>query len=145
MQPEFDAQLIADDIALSLERFGSMKFKAIAYKVLMRIKKANALGAELRLSGKLPSDRAKSWRFAFGYLKKTGDASKIVDRAKSVAVTKQGVIGIKVAILSPGVKVIDQINVDDKLIEEIKKNVKFEEEEIKNKKSTKKVKNKLKK
>jgi|SRR3989338_4315776 len=143
--PEFDAQLVADDIALTLERFGSSKYKASSYKALSKIKSSGALGAEIRVSGKLPSDRARSWRFSFGYLKKTGDASKIVDRAKSVAVTKQGVIGIKVAILSPGVKVIDQINVDDKLIEEIKKNVKFEEEEIKNKKSTKKVKNKLKK
>ena len=73
LRPEFDAQLIADDIALTLERFGAQKYKASSYRALDRIKKAGALGAELRLSGKLPSDRARSWRFAFGYLKKTGD------------------------------------------------------------------------
>ena len=75
--PEFDAQLVADDIALTLERFGSMKYKSASYRALSKIKSAGALGAELRLSGRLPSERAKSWRFAFGYLKKTGDEASI--------------------------------------------------------------------
>ena len=78
-RPEFDAQLVADDIATTLERFGASKYKSASYRVLGRIKNSGALGAELVLSGKLPSDRAKTWRFAFGYLKKTGDASKAVD------------------------------------------------------------------
>ncbi len=127
MRPEFDAQLVADDIALSLERFGAMRFKAIAYKILARIEGAGALGAELRISGKLPSDRAKSWRFAFGYLKKTGDASKVVSRAKSVAETKPGVVGIKVAILAPDAKIHDKITLSDDLINEITKNAMFKE------------------
>jgi small subunit ribosomal protein S3 len=126
--PEFDAQLVADDIALTLERFGAMKYKASSYRALGRIKNSGALGAELRVSGKLPSDRAKSWRFAFGYLKKTGDSSKVVDRAESLAKTKQGIVGIKVAILAPNVKVHDQITIDDAFMEEVKKNVSFNEE-----------------
>lgn len=128
-KPEFDAQLVADDIALTLERFGAQKYKSSGYRALDRIKKAGALGAELRLSGKLPSDRARSWRFAFGYLKKTGDAASVVDRANSVAETKQGVVGIKVAILAPGVKICDQINVDEEFLENIKKNVVSENDE----------------
>jgi len=134
-KPEFDAQLVADDIALTLERFGSMRYKASSYRALGRIKNSGALGAEIRVSGKLPSDRARSWRFAFGYLKKTGDASKVVDRAESVAETKQGIVGIKVAILAPGVKMHDQITVDDALIEEVKKNLTFGDavEEVKKK------------
>ena len=128
-RPEFDAQLVADDIALTLERFGAQKYKASSYRALERIKKAGASGAELRLSGKLPSDRARSWRFAFGYLKKTGDAASVVDRAESVADTKQGVVGIKVAILAPGVKMCDQITVDEEFMEMVKKNATFEEVE----------------
>ncbi len=127
MHPEFDAQLVADDIALTLERFGAMKYKAASYRVLGRIKNSGALGAELRVAGKLPSDRARVWRFAFGYLKKTGDAAKVVDRAESVANTKQGVVGIKVAILAPGIKMCDQITVDEDLINAVKKNATFEE------------------
>jgi len=136
--PEFDAQLIADDLALTLERFGSMKYKSASYRMLERIKKAGAKGAELRLSGKLPSDRARSWRFAFGYLKKTGDSSKVVDRAESVAETKQGVIGIKVSVLSPKVKVHDQIDVTSEMIEDVKKNSALENVEEKKEKTKKK-------
>jgi len=138
LHPEFDAQLTADDIALTLERFGAMKYKASAYRALGRIKNGGALGAELRLSGKLPSDRARSWRFAFGYLKKTGDAANVVDRAESVAETKQGVVGIKVAILAPGIKMCDQITVDEELLEAVKKNATFEEVEETVKKTKKK-------
>jgi len=53
--PEFDAQLNADDIALSLEKSGPLKFKVIAYRSLQKIMKAGALGVEIRLGGKLPS------------------------------------------------------------------------------------------
>ncbi len=138
MHPEFDAQLTADEIALTLERFGAMKYKAASYRVLGKIKNSGALGAELVVSGKLPSDRARVWRFAFGYLKKTGDAANLVDRAESVANTKQGVVGIKVAILAPGVKMPDQITVDEELMEAVKKNATFEEVEETIKKTKKK-------
>jgi small subunit ribosomal protein S3 len=141
--PEFDAQLVADDIALTLERFGAMKYKAASYRVLGKIKNSGALGAELRVSGKLPSDRARAWRFAFGYLKKTGDAASLVSRAESVAQTKQGIVGIKVAILAPGVKMPDQITVDEEFLEAVKRNATFDEVEetvkkIKKKRSVKK-------
>ena len=87
-KPELDAQIVADEIALSLERFGPLKFKVIAYRMLQRIINAGARGAEIRLNGKLPGKRARPWRFAQGYLKKTGDPSRLVDRAKARAETK---------------------------------------------------------
>src|SRR3989338_6989054 len=71
-KPEFDAQINADEIALALERFGPIRFKVIAYKTLQKIMNAGALGAEIVLGGKLPSARAKSWRFSQGFLKKVG-------------------------------------------------------------------------
>lgn len=119
---EFDAQLIADEIALGLERFGPVKFKVIAYKTLQRIMGAGALGAEIRLSGKLPSARAKSWRFAQGYLKKTGDSAKVVDRAQSRAETKPGTVGVKVSILPPNVQLKDRIKIDENLLIKLKQN-----------------------
>lgn len=141
MRPEFDAQLVADDIALALERFGALKYKATSYRMLEKIKNAGAMGVEIRVSGKLPSDRARTWRFAFGYLKKTGDAAKVVDRAEAVAKTKQGIVGIKVAILAPNTKVHDQIKISEDLLNEIKKNVEIKEEPepVKKKKVKKKV------
>lgn len=130
--PEFDSQIVADEIALGLERFGPLKFKVIAYKALQKIINAGALGAEIRLSGKLPSSRAKTWRFAQGYLKKTGDSAKVVDRAQARAETKPGTVGIKVSILSPTAIIKDKIKIDEKLLEQLKGNTRrYEENELK--------------
>jgi len=136
---EFDAQLVADEIALAMERFGLARHKSVCYKMLGRIKKAGALGCEIRASGKLPSDRAKSWRYTFGYLKKTGGSADVVDKAKSVAETKQGVAGIKVAILTPEAKIHDRIDITEDLLAQIKKNAAFKEE-VQKEKKTKKIK-----
>ncbi|MCK9568396.1 30S ribosomal protein S3 [Candidatus Pacearchaeota archaeon] len=121
-QPEFDAQIVADDIALSLEKMGPIKFKVIAYRSLQRIMQAGARGAEIVLGGKLPSARAKSWRFQQGYLKKVGDSAKVVDKAQAVAYTKPGAIGVKVSIFSPYAIQKDELKVDKAMIDRIKLN-----------------------
>ncbi|MFQ5531654.1 MAG: 30S ribosomal protein S3 [Candidatus Nanoarchaeia archaeon] len=144
-QPELDAQLMADEIALGLERLGPLKFKVIAYRTLQRIKNSGASGVEIRLSGKLPSTRAKTWRFAYGYLKKTGHSSKVVDRAQSRAQTKPGVVGVKVSILSPDVELKDKIKINEDLINKLNKNlieVENPVEELKTKKKSSKKPNK---
>jgi len=130
--PDFDAQGIADEIALSLERLGSLKFKVIAYKMLDRIMKSGALGAELKLSGKLPSERAKAWRFATGYLKKVGDTAKVVNSATSTAKTRAGVIGVKVKILAPDAHIHDRIIIDEQMLKKIKEET--EDKQISNQK-----------
>lgn len=135
INPQLNSDAIADEIALSLERFGSLSFKIITYKVLQRIKDAGALGAEIRLSGKLPGERAKSWRFAFGYLKKTGDTAKVVNKAESIANTKPGVVGIKVEIMPPDADIHDRVDVTGKKIEVIEV---IEEPKEKDKKKKKK-------
>jgi len=135
--PLFDAQLVADEIAMALERMGNLKFKVIAYRKLQEIIQAGALGCEIRLSGKLPSERAKSWRFAEGYLKKAGDSRKEVDRAETTAITKTGMIGVKVAIMNPKAKIYDRINIDETLLNQIKRPLEKEEEKTKKKRSKK--------
>lgn len=121
-QPEFDAQIIADEIAVALEKFGPVRFKAVSYKALQRIIAAGAQGVEIRLSGKLPGARAKTWRFHQGYLKKTGDTAKIVDRAKARAETKPGTVGIKVSILPPNVKLKERIEITEEMINKLNQN-----------------------
>jgi small subunit ribosomal protein S3 len=115
LDSNLDAQLVADSVALNLERRGSLKFKLIAYRMLSDIMSAGALGVEMVLSGKLPSDRARTWRFAQGYLKKTGDPAKVVRRAMAQSKTQQGVVGIKVSILPPDAHIHDKIVVDENL------------------------------
>jgi small subunit ribosomal protein S3 len=141
INPTLDAQLVADEIALLLEKRGSLKFKIIAYKMLDQIMDSGAMGAEIVLSGKLPSERARSWRFAQGYLKKTGEPAKVVNKAMSQAVTIPGVIGIKVSILPPKAHIHDRIVITD----ELKKQITFPAEEAPKEKPKKRKSSKKKK
>ncbi len=146
-----DSQLVADSIAIQLERKGSIKFKLIAYKALSAIMKSGALGAELVLSGKLPSDRARTWRFSQGHMKKTGDPSKVVEKAMTQATTPLGVVGIKVSILPPDAIIHDQIIIDDALKSRLRQQVvqntadslAVESKPSKKKKQSKKTKGKI--
>ena len=105
-----DASIVAEKITDALERFGSQKFKAIGHKTMESVMQAGALGIEIIMSGKIPSSRAKSWRFYSGYLKKCGDISIVaVDKANAQAKLKSGVIGVKVRIMPAGTKLPDKI------------------------------------
>lgn len=111
-QPNLNAQIVAERIASTIERFGVKKFKGIGHKTMADVMHAGALGVEITISGKVPSQRAKTWRFYNGYLKKCGDiAMNGVDHAVAVAVMKTGEIGISVNILGPDVKLPDDIEV----------------------------------
>ena len=91
------APLVAKMIANNLARFGSQKFKLSGFKALTNVMNAGAIGCEIKISGKLPSSRAKSWRFHKGYLKKTGYVSDyLVDKAQESVTLKTGVVGVKV-------------------------------------------------
>ena len=126
-----DANIVAERIVDSLERFGSEKFKAIGYKVMGNVMDAGAVGVEIIISGKVPSSRAKCWRFYSGYLKKCGDIALVgVDKTEKQAKLKKGVIGVKVKIMPPSTKLPDNI----KLVEEKEEEV----EEVKEEKEIKK-------
>ncbi len=108
--PLLDVNYVADRIAYSLERFGSKRFKSIGYKVLQDIMNAGAVGAEIVLSGKIPSARARSWRFSAGYLKKCGDiAVSKVPHATIGVNLKAGTIGVKVSIMTPDIELPDKL------------------------------------
>jgi small subunit ribosomal protein S3 len=119
-----DANVVAERIVDFLERFGSQKFKAVGHKVMSDVMDAGALGIEIIISGKIPSSRAKSWRFYSGYLKKCGDISLTgVNKAELQAKLKKGVIGVKVRIMPPETKLPDNIELvkeREEIIEEVK-------------------------
>jgi small subunit ribosomal protein S3 len=105
-----DANIVAENIAIALERFGSSKFKAIGHKAMESVMKAGGLGVEIRMSGKIPSSRAKSWRFYQGYLKKCGESALTeISTAYSAANLKSGTIGIQVRIMPPEAGLSDKI------------------------------------
>ena len=70
---------------------------------------AGALGIEIIVSGKVPSARAKSWRFYSGYLKKCGDIANSVKSADVQAHLKTGIVGVKIKIMTSDVKLPDDI------------------------------------
>ena len=141
-----DAQIVAERIANSLERFGSARFKGIGHKVMNDVMNAGALGVEILVSGKIPSARAKRWRFYQGYLKKSGDVSLSgVDVAFAYAQLKTGTIGIKVSIMPPDIKLPDDIQTYDTPIEIDEEIKEVEEKEQKKKKGMKKKKSTRKK
>ncbi|MEK6939316.1 MAG: 30S ribosomal protein S3 [Nanoarchaeota archaeon] len=107
--PFLDANIVAERIVSSLERFGSARFKGIGHKMMENVMNAGALGIELIISGKIPGARAKSWRFYTGYLKKCGDVALSVKTAKKSALLKSGIIGVKVAIMPPDIVLPDKI------------------------------------
>ena len=111
-KPDLDAQIVAERIASTLERFGSQKFKAVGHKVLQDALNAGAMGIEITMTGKLPSARAKRWRFAKGYMKKSGQiAITGVRRAYACAQLKTGTIGIQVRIMPPDLALPDDVEV----------------------------------
>ncbi len=119
-----DAQIVAEKVTGALERFGSQRFKSVGHKVMENVMKSGALGVELIISGKIPSSRAKSWRFYQGYLKKCGDLSVSgVRKAQASALLKSGIVGVKVAIMPPDLILPDKIEILTEpriLVEEIK-------------------------
>ena len=110
--PNLDANIVSERIADTMERYGTSKFKGIVHKVMTDVIKAGARGIEIVVSGKVPSARAKSWRFYVGYLKKCGDvAVSQVKIAYAAAQLKSGTVGIKVSIMPPDVVLPDNIKV----------------------------------
>lgn len=143
--PNLDPHSVGERMKYILETYGAKRFKFIGYNALKDVMNAGAKGAEVVLSGKIPSARAKTWRFMAGYLKKSGDiaASKVL-KAYSTAKLKVGIVGIKVSILLPDVMIPDKINIHP-VTEEIKIKVieeKVEEKAEETKKSKKTAKNK---
>ncbi len=138
-----DAQIVAENIAGSLERFGSSKFKGIGHKTMERVIGSGALGIEILISGKIPSQRARRWRFYQGYLKKCGEMALIgVKTAYTTAQLKTGIVGIQVRIMPPDIPLPDKIELLDEkkeIVEEIETETKENKEKTK---KTKKVKKK---
>jgi small subunit ribosomal protein S3 len=123
-----DANIIAEMIANSLERFGISRFKGIAHKAMSDVLTAGAFGIEILIAGKVPSARAKTWRFYQGYLKKCGDiAVSKIKVAYAAAQLKSGTVGVKVSIMTPDTVLPDKIKLKKEEPEALEKTKEFGE------------------
>lgn len=121
--PYLNAKVQAVRLAQALER-GGIHFRRAAYSAIRAIMRNGARGGvEIRLSGKLTGERAKSVRFYQGYLAKVGNpAETLVSRGYAQAQLKLGVIGVKVSIMPPDAKLPDEIEIKEIVEEEVSAN-----------------------
>jgi len=120
--PFLDASIVAEMVAIRLERLGTRAAKNVGLRMVQQVMEAGARGVEIRLSGKLVGERATSIRFYAGYMKKSGEVNKeYVRKAIDIAKLPQGVVGIQVRILPPDVKLPDEVKIKEEIkIEEVK-------------------------
>ncbi|KPU63225.1 30S ribosomal protein S3 [Thermococcus sp. MV5] len=115
--PYFNAKVQATRLAQALER--GVHFRRAAYAAIRAIMNNGARGVEIRISGKLTGERAKSVRFYQGYIAKVGNpAETLVSRGYAQALLKLGVLGVKVSIMPPDARLPDEIEIVEKPIEE---------------------------
>ncbi|MDH5418864.1 MAG: 30S ribosomal protein S3 [Candidatus Bathyarchaeota archaeon] len=118
--PELIAYVVASRIASALKR--GVHYRRSGYWALNQIMEAGALGAEIIISGKLRTDRARYEKFRAGYLPKSGEpARKYLRKAEVSVQLKPGILGVKVRIMPPEAKFPDQVQiVEEEIVEEEK-------------------------
>eukprot|EP01113_Clastostelium_recurvatum_P040983 TRINITY_DN644_c0_g1_i1.p1 TRINITY_DN644_c0_g1~~TRINITY_DN644_c0_g1_i1.p1 ORF type:complete len:245 (+),score=71.14 TRINITY_DN644_c0_g1_i1:75-809(+) len=93
---------IAQAESLRYKLLGGLAVRRACYGVVRFIMDAGAKGCEVIVSGKLRAQRAKSMKFRDGYMVKSGQPSKdYVDTAVRNVFLRQGILGVKVAIMLP--------------------------------------------
>lgn len=108
--PELNAHVIAARVASALKR--GVHYRRAGFWALNRIMEAGALGAEIIISGKLRTDRARYEKFRAGYLPKSGEpVTKYLRKAEMHVQLKPGVSGVKVRIMPPDAKFPDQVEI----------------------------------
>lgn len=137
-------KVMANFIVFAMERYGMKGYKSAVYRALRDIMGSGAIGVEIVISGKIPSSRARAWKFKEGYFKKSGDiALNMVRRSIVQAKLKTGVVGIKVSILPGDIVFPDRMTLKDispVIIEEfVDKNGEVIEKEVKLEEFTKDI------
>jgi len=118
--PELNAYVVASRIASALKR--GVHYRRSGYWALNQIMEAGALGAEIIISGKLRTDRARYEKFRAGYMPKSGEPPREYMRRAEVSVQlKPGILGVKVRIMPPEAEFPDQVQIaEEEIVEEEK-------------------------
>jgi len=115
--PELNAYVVASRVTSALKR--GVHYRRAGYWALNQIMEAGALGAEIIISGKLRTDRARYEKFRAGYMPKSGDPPmKYMRKAELQVQLKPGCLGVKVRIMPPEAKFPDQVQIVEEIVEE---------------------------
>jgi small subunit ribosomal protein S3e len=91
---------IAQAESLRYKLFGQLPVRRACHSVMRFIMEQGAVGCEIKVSGKLRAQRAKSMKFRDGYMLKSGTAPQYYVRSCTRHVyLRAGVMGIKVMIM----------------------------------------------
>ncbi|MHA1413055.1 MAG: 30S ribosomal protein S3 [Promethearchaeota archaeon] len=115
--PDLDAQIMAERLAYSLDR--GRHYRRAGYYILRKVMEAGAKGVEIRISGKVTSQRARTQIFRAGTMSKSGQpAQEGIDKGVAQCVQKSGVLGIIVKIMKADTKMGDEIKIKEDLLAE---------------------------
>src|SRR3990170_7904428 len=115
--PEMNAYVIASRVTSALKR--GVHFRRAGFWALQQVMEAGALGAEIIISGKLRTERARFEKFRDGYLPKSGEpALKYLHQAVLHCQLKPGMFGIKVRIMPPDASFPDRVEIRETSPEE---------------------------
>jgi small subunit ribosomal protein S3 len=108
--PELNAYVVASKLGSALQR--GVHFRRAGFWALNSVIEAGALGAEIIISGKLRTERARYEKFKSGYLPKCGDPpQKYMRKAEVHVQLKPGMFGIRVRIMPPDAQFPDKIKI----------------------------------
>lgn len=101
--PELNAQMMASRLAAAIER--GLYFRKAGHNMLRRIMESGALGCEIDIAGKLTGPRKRTEKFVAGNMLHAGNpAMELVDKGFAIAIKKLGIIGCRVRIVPPSIK-----------------------------------------
>jgi len=102
--------IMAAKVANALER--GWNYRRAGNSMLQRIMDSGARGCQITIAGKLTGLRHRTEKFLSGHIKFCGEtALELMDVGIAQAKLKPGTIGVKVAIMRPGAKLPDEIEV----------------------------------
>ncbi|MFX1496588.1 MAG: 30S ribosomal protein S3 [Promethearchaeota archaeon] len=108
--PDLDAQIMAERLAYSLDR--GRHYRRAGYYILRKVMDAGAKGVEIRVAGKVTSQRARSQIFRAGTMTKSGQPAETgVDKGVAQCIQKSGVLGVIVKIMKADTKMGDDIKI----------------------------------
>ena len=108
--PELNAYVVGSRVASALQR--GVHFRRAGFWSLNQVMEAGALGAEIVISGKLRTERARYEKFKAGYLVKCGEPSlRYMQKAVVHVQLKPGMFGIRVRIMPPDAVFPDKIQI----------------------------------
>jgi small subunit ribosomal protein S3 len=125
--PELNAIVVASRIASALQK--GIHFRRAGFWALNQIMEAGALGAEIVISGKLRTERARFEKFRAGYFPRCGEpALHWMRKTEAHVQLKPGMFGVKVKIMPPDAQFPDKIKIVTELPPALAAEKKVEEE-----------------